>query len=71
MTIAHRLNTIIDADKILVMGAGRTLEFGAPVALLDNKESVFTQLVDNLGEDAAEELRQQARRAADAKLRVQ
>ncbi|CAN8005254.1 unnamed protein product, partial [Ixodes pacificus] len=34
LTIAHRINTILDYDKILVMGDGRVLEFGPVSELL-------------------------------------
>ena len=67
LTIAHRLNTIIDSDKILVMGAGRTLEFGPPLELLRDPASVFSQLVNNVGPEGAAELRAAAQRADDTR----
>jgi ABC-type multidrug transport system fused ATPase/permease subunit len=34
LTIAHRLNTIMDADKVLVMDAGQAAEYDTPHELL-------------------------------------
>ena len=44
ITIAHRLNTVIDSDKLLVMEAGKVLEFDRPGALLDRPGSHLAQL---------------------------
>lgn len=41
LTIAHRLNTVMDYDKILVMQMGRVAEFDSPSNLLANQESLF------------------------------
>ena len=45
LTIAHRLGTIMDADKILVMEAGQVKEYAEPNKLLNNPESIFHKLV--------------------------
>lgn len=46
LTIAHRLNTIMDSDRVLVMDSGHVSEFDAPSTLLQNPESEFTKLVE-------------------------
>lgn len=48
-TVAHRLDTIIDSDRILVMDAGVVAEFDRPDVLLDNPESLFYELCMNAG----------------------
>ena len=45
LTIAHRLNTVIDYDKILVLEDGYVREFGSPQELLENKEGVFSSMM--------------------------
>lgn len=49
ITIAHRLHTVIDSDRILVMDAGATVEFDAPYLLMQNKNSIFSKMVEALG----------------------
>ena len=60
LTIAHRLNTIIDNDRILVLADGRVEEFAHPHILLSNPRSVFTSMVEQTGEQSAARLRQVA-----------
>lgn len=45
LTIAHRLNTIMDSDRVLVMDKGRMAEYDHPHILLQNSYSQFTSLV--------------------------
>lgn len=45
LTIAHRVRTIMDSDRVIVMGEGKVLEFDTPEALLSDKESHFYRLV--------------------------
>jgi len=63
ITVAHRLQTVIDFDKILVMADGRAVEFGHPHELLQNPGSEFTNLVENTGAGSAAELRNRAEEA--------
>ncbi|XP_017473670.1 PREDICTED: multidrug resistance-associated protein 1 isoform X3 [Rhagoletis zephyria] len=41
LTIAHRLNTILDSDKVIVLNKGEITEFASPTELLDNPHSAF------------------------------
>lgn len=45
LTIAHRLNTILDSDKVLILEKGRVAEFAAPQSLLQDETSLFSALV--------------------------
>eukprot|EP00526_Cylindrotheca_closterium_P003615 CAMPEP_0113627398 /NCGR_PEP_ID=MMETSP0017_2-20120614/14187_1 /TAXON_ID=2856 /ORGANISM="Cylindrotheca closterium" /LENGTH=1399 /DNA_ID=CAMNT_0000537647 /DNA_START=103 /DNA_END=4302 /DNA_ORIENTATION=+ /assembly_acc=CAM_ASM_000147 len=45
LTIAHRINTIMDSDKILVLKDGRAVEFAAPDELLKDETSIFSEIV--------------------------
>ena len=47
ITIAHRLNTIIDYDRVLVMDKGSVIEFDSPRVLLQDKDGVLTELFRN------------------------
>ena len=48
ITIAHRLNTIIQSDKVLVLGEGSVLEYDHPQTLLADKNSFFYSLENEL-----------------------
>lgn len=50
LVIAHRLSTIVDFDRILVMDAGRAVEFGTPRDLMAIEGGVFRSLVEESGE---------------------
>jgi len=44
LTIAHRLNTIMDSDRVLVLDKGKVMEFDSPSTLLKNPDSIFYSL---------------------------
>ncbi|KAG6461030.1 hypothetical protein O3G_MSEX012378 [Manduca sexta] len=50
ITIAHRLNTIMDSDRVLVMDKGSVVEFDHPHILLSNPNSSFSSMVRETGE---------------------
>lgn len=45
LTIAHRINTIMDSDKILVLKDGLAAEFAPPQELLKDENSIFSDIV--------------------------
>ncbi|KAE8913580.1 Multidrug resistance-associated protein 1 [Phytophthora fragariae] len=47
LTIAHRINTILDADRILVMERGSVGEFDTPKALQKKPDGLFKGLVEH------------------------
>ncbi|XP_062699740.1 probable multidrug resistance-associated protein lethal(2)03659 [Aedes albopictus] len=54
LTIAHRLHTIMDSDRVLVMDAGRVVEFGHPRDLLRGADGGYLRwLVDQMGAESA------------------
>lgn len=51
ITIAHRLNTIADYDKIIVMSKQKVVEFGSPHELISTG-GVFCDMVSHTGKNA-------------------
>ncbi|KAF0762593.1 hypothetical protein AaE_003287, partial [Aphanomyces astaci] len=54
LTIAHRINTILDSDRILVMDKGSAAEFDTPAQLLKNPNGIFINLVEHWRDENAE-----------------
>ena len=44
LTIAHRLNTILDSDVIAVLSHGKLIEFDKPSVLLERTDSAFRSM---------------------------
>jgi ABC-type multidrug transport system fused ATPase/permease subunit len=61
ITIAHRLMTIVDYDKCLVLDQGQVVEYGEPWDLLQKEGGAFRAMCETSGE--IEGLRREARRA--------
>jgi ABC-type multidrug transport system fused ATPase/permease subunit len=51
ITVAHRLNTVADYDKIFVMAAGKIVETGSPWELLQGS-TVFSSMVARTGDNS-------------------
>nr|CAD7197173.1 unnamed protein product [Timema douglasi] len=49
LTIAHRLNTIMDMNRVMVLDKGLVIEFNTPEALLQDKTSVFYSMAKDAG----------------------
>ena len=65
ITIAHRLNTIADYDKVIVMRQGEIVEMGAPWKLIEQR-GLFFEMVQNTGKNA-ENIKRKARQSFDQK----
>lgn len=57
LIIAHRLNTIIDCDRILLLDSGQVLEYDTPEVLLREEGSAFSRMVQSTGAANAQYLR--------------
>ncbi|KAJ2087296.1 hypothetical protein IW138_005076 [Coemansia sp. RSA 986] len=44
--VAHRLRTIIDYDRVLVLDKGKVIEFGTPCSLLQNENGIFRSMCE-------------------------
>ena len=60
LAIAHRLETVIDYDKIMVLEAGEIVEFGSPLELLNKpitgSDAWFARMINEMGQDAQDRL---------------
>ncbi|XP_055848004.1 probable multidrug resistance-associated protein lethal(2)03659 [Episyrphus balteatus] len=60
LTIAHRLHTVMDSDRVIVMDAGQVVELNHPHVLLQMPGGYLRQLVDQTGYATASTLKQTA-----------
>jgi len=49
LTIAHRINTIMDYDRVMVLDSGKIMEFDYPQELMKREDSLFFNLVKQGG----------------------
>lgn len=68
LTIAHRLNTIIESDRVMVMDAGRLVEFSHPYELLKKTNGHFKKLIDQTGPSTADMLTEMAKQNFNKKV---
>lgn len=47
LTIAHRLNTVLNSNRVMVLNGGRIIEFDSPSKLLSNANSVFFKMASD------------------------
>lgn len=60
ITVAHRLHTVMDSDRILVMDAGTVREFDHPHRLLQHADGVLRNMVEATGDNECEHLKKMA-----------
>ena len=49
ITVAHRINTVLDYDKIIVLDRGEVKEIGSPVELMNDDQSEFGKMAKQSG----------------------
>lgn len=56
ISVAHRLETVIENDLILVLGGGEILEYGTPSELI-SLDGHFSSMINDTGVEMAKELK--------------
>ncbi|RHZ63461.1 uncharacterized protein CDV56_108862 [Aspergillus thermomutatus] len=46
LVVAHRLGTVADFERVLVLDAGRAVEFGSPLELMQRENGIFREMVE-------------------------
>lgn len=63
IAIAHRLKSIADFDRVLILDEGLVIEYDVPHLLLKNSESMFSKLVEATGAAQADDIKQMAQKS--------
>ena len=56
ITIAHRLNTIMGSDRVMVLSYGRITEFDEPATLAADPNSEFAGLLKDIEQEESEQI---------------
>ena len=63
LTIAHRIETIIDSDRVVILDKGNIVETDIPHLLLQNEDSYLSKLVSQLETSTQSSLRELAEKS--------
>ena len=63
LTVAHRLDTIIESERNLVLSEGRVVEYDQPHKLLQNEDGHFKEMVAAIGKKREALMREAAFRS--------
>lgn len=70
VTIAHRLDSVVDSDRVLVMDAGQLVEFDHAHHLLQKSDGFLTKLVAETGTENAQNYREIAQINYETKYKM-
>ncbi|KAL3867284.1 hypothetical protein ACJMK2_044498 [Sinanodonta woodiana] len=62
LSIAHRLRTVMESDRLMILEHGQLVEMDRPDVLLQNPEGYFYNLVQQTGKSEAQKLQALARK---------
>lgn len=71
--VAHRLETILNSSRVMVLSGGQLVEFDSPAVLLSRPDSAFSAIVNAsklAKEQSAAQAEAKAHAASDAKVTV-
>lgn len=70
LTIAHRLNTVMDSDRVMVMDAGSIVEISHAHLLLQDKNSQLSEMISQTDPGTQKLLRHLAQRSYNTKMNI-